>query len=341
MPNRQDMNRYARRQAQNLAFHAASGAAKRAYRQYANRQRFAPVGAPFPTMAGRYKHKSKYYKKRSRKTSMKKQIRDLQRDVNQDLATHTHKKSFIQFITCNENSAGYGTLEGWNINSLETALGNFRYYNPAIPGTLTTADGSTGTYSRKFHFTSLYSKVELRSASRVPVKVSAYLLTPKQDTGIEPHTAMTGGLTDQANPSNTSILINPSDSEEFNSLWSIRMCKKFVLGPEGTRTLKWSSRDVTYDPSKTDAHNLKYQKQFKNCVWYFRIQGTTSYDLTQASGQVGTNYGAVAIHGYTKLVCKYDAGTSLNDITVDTSGLSTFTNYATQFMRDQTQVAGN
>lgn len=340
MPRRDQLIRAAEHQAKVLAGLAAKQAAKRASSYWEQRNRpykmyDYPIG---PSQKGRYKHQTKRYKKPAK--SLKKQVKELRHDVNADIATHTYKKQTVGFDTCLANQTSYQELLGWHPSTLENAIANLRYYNPAVPGTLTTADGGTGTYSRKFHFASLYTCLEVNNPSKVPIEVDVYLCSPKADTAQEPSVTIDQGLADQGNPTNTSTLLYPTDSDQFGALWSVKMHKKMTLNSGRTRKFTHSAKDITYDPAEIDVHTLKYQRKVKSVVWLVRIQGVLSTDNTLTNQEIGSGIAYCACRQLTKFVIKYDAGTKLNDITI-ADGNETFTNYPAVPSDDKSRYPGN
>ncbi len=259
----------------------------------------------------------KTYKKTGGKTLTKK-VKALTKMVNADNATHTHRMINTHFTTVGKNLAAYDSIPCHASADIETALTNLRYYDPATPGTLVTAAGGTGTFSRKFGVHALHSKLTIRANYQVPGKVTVYLLQPKVDTSIDPISAMTTGLADQGNPSVTSPSIYPTDSDNFRDLWSIVYSKSIVLQPGQERTFTSNEKPFEYDPSLFDTHGLTFQKAARAKRWLIRTTGILAHDST-TGGLVGLNAFDADIFTESKYVFKYDAGTNLNDFTISGS----------------------
>lgn len=278
-----------------------------------------PIG---PTQKGRYKTKKGY--KRIQGKTLTKKVKELTKMVNADNATHTHRVSSTGTCLSADSTVGYLQLDGNTSAIMEAALANLRYYNPAVPGTLTTADGATGTYQRKFGIHSLFSKLVVRNNYRVPAKVTIYLCTPKVDTDQTPYSSFTNGMTDQGNPTINRTMLYLTDSDLFKELWNIEKSKSFELTPGHERTMSCSTKPFEYDPSLVDTHGLTYLKHCHTKIWVIRVEGVLSHD-TSVTTQQGKAPAQVDVSTETKIVIKYDAGTNLNDYSI-TDGYDVFTN---------------
>lgn len=257
---------------------------------------------------------------------IKRQIKDIKRTVDADMGTHIHKVAIANACTAtvNENSmCQHGVIDN---TKLEAAVANLRYYNPATPGTLTTADASTGTYHRDVFFKSVYSRFDVRNNYQVPVEVSLYAVTPRLDTNITPTTAYTNGLADQGAVSSSSVQMYPTDSMQFNDVWRIIKSKKRMLQPGSSFSLSQVMKNIKYDPSLNDSHASTYQINFKAFVWLIRVQGVTAHDTVQDEqgfSAAGVDYSLSNIY-----TISYAAGVDLLDYSINETQLDTFTNAA-------------
>lgn len=323
VPGRQQAIDYVGRQARNYLISQGIKEGRRRAIQSMNRPGFKPYGAKYPTQKGRYKPRyKKYYK--PKKTSLKKKVKTLERKVNQDLATHTFKKSSTgRAVVTVASQTTYSGVLGMNVASLETSLGSLRFYDPGT-NALVTNSAVTGTYSRSCYIQSIYSKMTFRNNYRVPCVVDVYICTPKKDTSIGPVTAITNGLTDQNNPSSTSTLIYPSDSDQFKDLWNIHYHKKKHIGQGKQFSVSFKKGSFHYDPADFDTHNMAYQKRYGSHVFLIRVQGILAHDSVVTTEQ-GLSPGGVDYFNEIITKIRYDAGKKLNDITLD-DGYDTFTN---------------
>ena len=223
------------------------------------------------------------------------------------------------------NQSNFAGLESNSVVKFESVLGQLRFFNPATPGTLTTADGSTGTYAREYHFKSVYSSITCYNNYQVPVVLRLYCLTPKTDTSVEPATAFTNGLTDAGAPSSTSPAIFPSDSEEFLDIYNIAGSSTKILMPGQKMTKTWSCADVMYQPQIYDTVTSIYQKRYKSQLWAARVEGVLGHD-TSANQQTLMAAGMDWVVHY-KFTVHYDnGGAGIRFIYVSDSCPASFTN---------------
>lgn len=265
-------------------------------------------------------------RRRQETVKLKKQVKDIQHRLNNDMAKHTNRRIDSGVMLSSDNlQQVYDQQMGFAISYIEAAVAGLRYYNPAVPGTLTTADASTGTFSRQLTMTNVHCEFEFRNNYQVPVNMVIYECSVKEDTSIAPSTTMTNGLTDQyaTYPGNTGLYIYPTDSNQFKELWSIKKTLKVRLEPGKKYKYTHNSGKFTYDPSLVDSHALVYQKEHKAKILLIRIFGDIAHD--SANGEYGVmGTGVDWIRCITTNI-EYDAGTSLNDYSVD-NNLDAFTN---------------
>jgi len=219
----------------------------------------------------------------------------------------------------------FSYLTASSVANYEAVLAQLRFFNPASPGTLTTADGSTGTYAREYYFKSVYSRIDLVNNYQVPVVVRLYCVTPKSDTSTSPETSFTNGLADCGNPSSTSPCIHPTDSKEFMDTWNIQFSKKIILSPGQGCFGNYSVKDIYYAPQIYDSISLSYQKRFKTFAWCARIEGVLGHD-TSANEQSLLGCGVDYVWS-TKYVVHYDnGGTPIEFIYINDTSPTSFTN---------------
>lgn len=278
-------------------------------------------------MASRYRRGKS--KRGTRKRSVKqvaKQVRQLKKVVNASDATHTYKKSSIGNVTCGVGLCNHSNLSVVNMNDIETSIANFRYYDPSVPGTLTTASGATGTYSRNLHCKSIHANLEIMNNYQIPCKVKVYLCQPKADTSVAPQTYYTNGITDQVitGGDETTPQLYLSDIKSLNRQWKITCLKDVLLDAGKSFKVSHSAGSFDYDPSIYDSHSLIYQTKFKNFTFMIRLDGILSHDTVAA--QRTTNQCAVDYKYEVKYVWKYDAGCNLDDIYVSDGRATAWTN---------------
>lgn len=250
------------------------------------------------------------------KTGIRKTLRTLEKKGNKleltnNIATHTYRKRTCTRMDGTALEADHVVFNTNTKDEFELALNNLRYFDPAVPGTLKTADTNLGTYARDYFFESITSKIRVCNNFTVPVKVTIYCCRPKIDTNIDPLTAYTNGLTDQVigTVNQGKILLFPTDINEFNKFWNIEQSNRKVLPNGGVMSLSCRENKIKYSANFSDTHPQTYQTKLKNRTYFVRIEGTI--------GHSGTNVGATQVSVDVcvdqKYVIRYDAGVELND----------------------------
>lgn len=285
----------------------------------------APVNVTKKTSEGYVAYKKKPYRKQK---NLKNQVKELSRLVKSEQAVHIHRKRACYNQGVAQNAIYFvssSAMAGNSVSNLEEAIANLKYYNPSVPGTLTTAAGATGTFSKEFYFKRSYHKMVVRNNYQVPVSVTLYSLRNKADTSIDPNTAYTNGLTDVGGISSTSLLAYPTDSLQFQDLYKIDNSTNKVLQPGEQAQIICSNKPFMYDPSLPDSHGLSFIKQYECHVFGIRIEGTLGHDSTVTTEQ---GFLPCAVDFYIESVYEihYDAGAGLKQITVDQAGCDNFTN---------------
>lgn len=233
-----------------------------------------------------------------------------------------------------QNSIGY---DGWSVSDMETALANLKYYNPSAPTTLVTADATTGSYNKQVHFKSITASLEIRNNYQSDCNLVVYLCKPRDDTSIGPTTAWSNGATDGANVGITDTAVYPNDFKQFRDLWTAKRVQSSCLNPGQTVKVSHSERDIMFDPSTIDEHNLTYQKYYGNFVFLVVVKGVISHDANLSSQRGLEGVGVDILRKRTAIV-NYDAGIGLEYIHADTTGLDTAT---TGFVQSHQPVSDN
>lgn len=242
-------------------------------------------------------------------------IQKITRRVNAGLANHTRRVRSFGDLSTSDGGQNIYQLDVSTKTLLEGAVANFRFFNPSTPGTLTTADMSTGSYHQNIVVESQFAKVTMRANYGIPLNISCYYCIPRKDTGITPQTAWQNGLNDQTlGPAlATHILSSPTDSVQFNNLWRIAKSKKFTLQAGKSRSVSISHDRFTFDPSLFDNHQLAYQRKYGGLVLMIVVSGVVCHDGTGGSDKQGNGNAQVDVQYDTKWKFEYDAGTDLND----------------------------
>lgn len=271
------------------------------------------------------KPKLRSYRPVSSIKPMKKKLKELSRLAEADQGTHIHRQRDTYQLLAGANAIGYQNYSMNDCPIIESVLSGLRYYDPSNPATLLNAAGATGTFHKDFYIKRAYSSATIRNNFQVPVKVSAYICRPKDDTSITPYTAFQNGLADVGNPSNVSPLVHLTDSPQFNDIWAIEKTVKCFLQPGQQKTVSHSVRPFSYDPSLFDSHALNYQKAFLSYIIFVRIEGVISHDTVAV--EVGRQSCGVDIEVDRTFEVRYPAGADIKYIVV-TDNSNSFTNLA-------------
>lgn len=211
--------------------------------------------------------------------------------------------------------------------TIESVLGQLRFFDPTAPSTLVTADFTSGTYQKEILFEKTSKSVVLRNNYKVPINVVCYTVCVKEDTDQTPVSAMSSGVPDVSNVIYTSPWIIPSDVPLFRDLWRVDNTEKVTLEAGAEKKFKlYDNKGFTYDPSYTDIHTLQYQTK-NNCkALFFRLMGTVGHDtVADQQGIINASVDMLDIETYH---VKYDAGADIEFVYINDTSASTFTNSA-------------
>lgn len=245
-------------------------------------------------------------RKQKKAKSVKSRLAKVERKVSGMMSKMVFRVYDAQNFTSLQNAINWNTFYMNDAGSIETVLAQLKYYDPSAPGTLITAPGATGSYERKFTFTSTCT-VDSRNNCQVPVELRVYWVRCMADTSISPEANLDNCLTDSCNLTKESPIVFPSDAVGSSQLWKVDKCKIFHLKPGGTCSVTLSCGKTTYDPSEYDNNPLAYQKGWKSSALLFRLRGEISHDNTTTTnvGYIGAVLDTVKRTTYT---VDYNAG---------------------------------
>lgn len=269
--------------------------------------------------------KGAYKKVLKKEKSLQKQVKELKRVAESDMGTHIHRRRDTGKIASAACAQVTTSLEMNNSTLIEEALAQLRYYNSSTPGTLVTADGTSGTYQKEFYFKRSYAKIRFRNNYQVPVRIKVMVMTPKGDTSFSPSSCYSNGLADVGNPTNTSLLVYPTDSVQLTDLWKTSSSINKVLMPGRECVVSYSGKPYQYDPSLYDNHNLTYQSRFQSAAALIRIEGVLGHDTTVSTEQ-NVLQGGVDYERIVSYEIRYSAGADIRYIYVSDNGDASFTN---------------
>lgn len=254
-----------------------------------------------------------YNKPKSKIAKLTKNVRSLQKEMKSQRSELIYHYRITDTVLSAINQCNYGDYMTNSTTIYEAVLGQLRFFNPSTPGTLTTGDGSSGTYQREYHFKTVYACLTAYNNYQVPAKVTIYVVFAKIDNTILPSVAVSNGLVDVGNPTFQSPMIHPTDSEQFNDLYKIVKRTTKMVMPGQSLTLSHSVGDVYYSPATVDSQTASYQTNYKAWGFLVRAEGTYGHDTVTAS-QVAQLSSGIDINLHKKFVVQYDAGTDLKFI---------------------------
>lgn len=292
------------------------------------RSKFAKKRTYKPRRYVKVINRRKAYRSRRRTgyKALSRRIANLSKSMKSDQAVHTHRRRDFLQVGCNVNQVSNTGISSINTTNLEAAMANLRYYDPSVPGTLVTADASTGTYTRQVHFQSVTQKLVVRNNYQVPVRYTIYACTPKNDTNITAPSFYSSGVTDQTiGPmAVTSPLLYLTDIKQVTDNWNIHRVKSGLMEPGRQTYTSHTTKPFDYDPSNVDAHNLQFQKKYQAFQYIIRLEGVFGHDT--AAAEATSLQGQVEMFVDTKFVMTYDAGVNLVDFSEDNNASASFTN---------------
>lgn len=259
-------------------------------------------------------------RKLSRKVChLEKRVKNLTFAENASLGTFTHRliSGATKCITSTDGKQyGVAAIEGLYMPNFNESVQYLKYYNPATPGTLTVADGKTGTYDRRFLFKNIYASLTLRNNYQTDCKIKVYLCTPKQSSSIDLQVAWQNGVDANGDSSITSYLQTgqfPNDYSDFKDVWTAKLHCKAALAPGQTMKCSHGVKDIEYDPTAYATHTASFQSKYKNFFFLLLVEGTLGHNATNS----GVQQAGVDWHLTRTRVVQYDAGVNISFQKVD------------------------
>lgn len=260
---------------------------------------------------------------------IEKSIRELKLAENASLGTFVLKTWYTSALKPAQAAQANYVAIGCDMGRFTDACQYLKYYNPATPGTLTTANFETGTYSRTVLFKSMYFSMEMRNNYQTDCKIRIYLCTPKGDHSISPSAAWTNGVTAASTATGANELGQyPTEYEEFNALWAAKVHCKATLSPGQSVTCSHTVRNVEFDPVVFDSKSDTYQRKYKNFMFLAVAEGTLAHD-TAAVAEQGIAPAGLDILMKRVTTVQYDAGVNIKYFRIE-NNTDTFTNGAVQ-----------
>lgn len=186
------------------------------------------------------------------------------------------------------------------------ALANMKFFDPAVPGTLVTATGATGSYVRDFHVESKLTVV-ISNNSTTPFWIAVYKCTPKMDSSVTAADAFSDGIADGTNTTGISALVSPMDAPHFTDLYNVTSVGKRRLVSGQSKTYRFPWAKFSYDPSVVDTIPDIYQKMNKYRAFLFRQHGDYAHG-TALSTSIGYTPSGSDVTYIREYCVTYDSG---------------------------------
>ncbi len=315
----------ARRQIHRAGRYAAglvAGAAAAAYggyktvrggaKRFKKNKGYAPGFGPWTKVTRRAK--SSYLKPGK---NVKSRVKKLERFVENQQSLRICRNHFASVASAAVNSQNIVELQCPNVTTLSGCVDDLRFFNPAAPATLITADLQSATFAQDI-LMSHFTKVTLKNNYQSNVVLKIYLCKVKADTGISALTSVVNGLAD--NPSAavliTDLSVRPRDSEQFRDLYSSKLLKSKVLKPGQSCSASYGSGQFTLDPATLDSHTSAFQRKLKGAAFLFVLEGQMAHN-NQTPNDIGSEEVRLDIRREFVIKCWYDAGgVDLRDIQI-------------------------
>lgn len=243
---------------------------------------------------------------------MKRNIKDLKKIDDQTTGTMTYRRCRTGSVKSQANAQNAEFLIRNKTTDYETALQNLKYFNPAVPGTLTTASASSGTYQRNILIQKMSHAIDLRNNYQVDADVLVYLCTVRDDTNQSVTDAWNSGVPDGSNLTDlTDLNQYPTDYNLVKDLYNLKRVYRGRLKPGQSHRVSHAVQDVEYDSSTVDTHSLTYQKEYKTFGFLVIVKGTLSHDTATLAEQ-GLQQAAVDYESVATMTVKYSAGINIS-----------------------------
>ncbi|AXH78884.1 MAG: putative capsid protein [Circular genetic element sp.] len=275
-------------------------------------ERVKAVGGAAP-LKGRRQY-SKKVKKGGKLSSIQRQLKILKQNDDATLGTMVYRDLKVGRLVHLQNVQNSIITGGFSTVDIEAAMAQLKFFNPAVPGTLTTANMSGIAFQNNVLIKAQTSKLLLRNNYQSDTHLKVYLCMCKDDTSQSPIDAWTASIPDGGNASGKDQINQfPTDYDLFNDLWRTKVVIDSVLSPGESISTSHTVNDVEYSTSTVDTHNTTYQSEYKNFQYLIVINGTIGHDSTVGSEEgylpSGIDY---SVHNTTKIT--YSAGVNISYI---------------------------
>lgn len=251
---------------------------------------------------------------------MRRRLRRVSRKVNRlaKIATEStcvyKNRAFERIVSANNfvNTHSEVLFDWFYYNATLAAV---PYFDPAT-NSITNRDVRDATLSKNFYFKS-FAEYIVKNQSNFPVTCRLYVVSPKQDTNINPVTMVNDGLLERSGGAISTVtpMYYPTESQEFTRTWRIRKKKKVYLRAGDMIKISTSTRMFKFNPA--DGHTTAFQKKLEARCVLVRFEGPMVHECSDpqpANPNLGVGQASLytMIRRQTKLF--YDGGAKFKQL---------------------------
>lgn len=244
-------------------------------------------------------------------SQIKGKLRKLKKLDDATTGTLTYRVGLAYALSSARNKQFAAAYAANDTTQIEQALANTKYFNPATPGTLTTASSVAGTYQRNMLIDYSSLTLNIRNNYQVPCEIDVYLCTVKDDTNQGPVSAWNAAVPDGSNLTDSTDLNQyPTDYNTYNDLWKTKKLMSKLLQSGQQITVSHSTSDFEYDSATVDTHGLVYQKEYKCFAIMVVLKGVLAHDTVLDEQCI--NPAGLDIEQKRVMKVKYSAGINIS-----------------------------
>lgn len=268
---------------------------------------------------------------------VQKRLKEVEEIADGLTMVQTYRKSSYFNVSCvvGNQASGGGFVGQMNLNScteIEVGMKTLKWFNPALPGTLTEVDYTDGDLSRRVRILRSSLNLTCRANNGTDVILEIWEATPVGDTNVTAINAWSACLADQSYDTQdldvcttNNSLVFPSDLPVLSKFWKFKSIRKGLLkvGQEWSYTMV-NNEPVSYDINLFDNHALEYIKGYKPKVLVYRLHGCIGHDSSDTT-LVTSSAGGIDCRQLKTYVYEYNGGMDsqflYTEETMDTLGL--------------------
>lgn len=298
---------------------AALGMAKNLYGKATGRSRAA---AKTTKAAKAVVKRAKKIVKASASKSVAKRVTRLEKSMRENLSEYEYRLMSASVISIAAvNSCVISPVISETISTIETVLGEARFYDEQVPATLVQASLVTGTYARKIHMAKQCVSCTFKNSYDIPVYITVWVHEPKGAHSTSVVQAFQDGCADNASGALTVTdpQVELRDSRLVGQLWTRKKTVKKLLNPGQQLVVNYCTKGFKYDPAFADIITSSYQQRFHTFSMDCKVEGVLGHNATLSVQ--GLMIGSVDVLAQRSWKVIYDAGIDLKYVVLPTATL--------------------